>query len=1290
MMRVVKISLLAIVSLVLLLAFAAVILLRSPWGLQLVDHYSRPVVTDLVADQLGSDITYGSLEGQLPGTLVLKDLSLTQDDEVWASFEQLTLRWELLPLLSKRIHVRDVVLDRGRLVRLPTLPPQLPEEPKEAPDEEPSSFDFVVRLDNLVIDDFQLDEGVLGQPYEFSLYGEGRYRDGKVRATLLGDTVGRTDEIAATGDFDGTNVNLDMTVISEPDGVLASLIEAESAIEIGAVATGPIDALAAQLFVGGAQYGEAQGSVQASITDSSELAIDLTYKPGTFLPQEALAALGAEVRLRATGNSEAERANVEITELTGAFGSIAGQIAAQFSDATSIDAALTGNINEAALTPYGAEILAGPLSLTAEAMLAESGQTFSGSLQAGNATLAVTDGQTDANTLFTGNVTASVKGYEVGQPAVDLLLAEGATMAAGITMMAEQRLSVQNLKASLGSTPGRRLRATGNAQVNLKAEQLNTNLGLQIGPAAIALFAPEPSFEDRLDIQLNASGRFDQLKLKADAVIPAGTYSGNAFAAGSLKADVRGLPSGPNGTVTLTTPGDAYRGNIRFAQNGDEISLSELLFRAGQVDLTAQGRFNTTAQNGSITARLDAPSGTVLPTGQQVGGQIDLSAELSERVAIKLAAANLSFDENELGRLEVVAQGPLSGIDFRLDAADLSAGSLFIPTAEAEGALSLAPTTEAVLKTLRINLPGKERFIALDAPVTLRLAEETTLSPLSLTVPDGGKVTASGAFSANRWLAQAEATGLQLSSLTATTDLKIDFDTSASTIANVDFALTTEQRSVAHTLEGGAIWNGEAAELELTLAGPDNAQLGTVQASLPVRLLRGEALGIDVPGDGLDAAVDIEAPFSALMAFVEVDQNLVQGDLVAHVKAQGELASPQTSGSVLLKDASIEDSQFGLALKQMNGGITFSMAQNDVRGDVDLTATGTAGRPNSVRLTGAIIDSAETSSVDLQLKLDKAQLARSGELELRASSDIALTGTLTDLLLKGDLVIDELDLAIPEIEAGETVPQYAPVNITRTDQPPQSANQREADEPQEPTVNVALDLSVRANNGLFVRGRGLISEWGTQLKISGTADAPIIVGNVAIQNGTLDLAGREFDITRGSATFSETGGLDPFLDLSAETEAGDGADAVTAVLTVEGTPDDLNIAFTSTPARPQEDVIALLLFGRPANQLGASEALQLAQAVATLTGTGPFGGGGGMTANLRSGLGLDQLSLDPAARALTVGKYIAEDVYVSARQNLGEVGTVISVVYELSRFVDIEATMRPQGQSLGANYKRDY
>jgi translocation and assembly module TamB len=113
---------------------------------------------------------------------------------------------------------------------------------------------------------------------------------------------------------------------------------------------------------------------------------------------------------------------------------------------------------------------------------------------------------------------------------------------------------------------------------------------------------------------------------------------------------------------------------------------------------------------------------------------------------------------------------------------------------------------------------------------------------------------------------------------------------------------------------------------------------------------------------------------------------------------------------------------------------------------------------------------------------------------------------------------------------------------------------------------------------------------------------------------------------------------------------------------------------------PPDEAMALLIFGKPASQLGASELLQVAQAMAELAGQSP---GEGVLGRLRKGLGLDQLSVGSSSSkgsepsgagangvSLEAGRYVAPGVYVGARQ--GAAGNSSRGVVQLDVFDNIK------------------
>ncbi|MEM7739530.1 MAG: translocation/assembly module TamB domain-containing protein, partial [Pseudomonadota bacterium] len=467
-------------------------------------------------------------------------------------------------------------------------------------------------------------------------------------------------------------------------------------------------------------------------------------------------------------------------------------------------------------------------------------------------------------------------------------------------------------------------------------------------------------------------------------------------------------------------------------------------------------------------------------------------------------------------------------------------------------------------------------------------------------------------------------------------------------------------------------------------------RLGRFQSSVPLLLQRKQGLEISLPPTPMSGSLDFDDRFAAILAFLPRLGEPVSGQLQAKIDIDGPVQDPAIRGKIIVSDTRIEDPEVGITAVGLTGDVTFSGHGSTVSAQLDLSGSGREGRAGAVRLTGTIDRSPDSAAVDLRLITDRAQLARNAELELRVTSDLSLTGNFDEVLLAGPIIIDELDFAIPDTESGSAAPTFVPVNVVRTDAPETADLHLASPVNEVSSVLVRLDVDVEARKGVFFRGRGLESEWSIDLEVQGTVDEPKLRGSISSIDGTLALAGRSFELTEGVVSFTPETSLDPTLDVQAETITGTAPDQITAIAQVRGPSSQPTISFSSNPSLPQEDVLALILFGRPTTELGVAEALQLAQAAAILSGTGPFGGAG-MSNTLRSGLGLDRLSYDAEGQSLTVGKYIADDVYVSAVQGIGEVGTAISVIYEVSRFFSLETTLKSNGaQALAGNYKRDY
>ncbi len=94
----------------------------------------------------------------------------------------------------------------------------------------------------------------------------------------------------------------------------------------------------------------------------------------------------------------------------------------------------------------------------------------------------------------------------------------------------------------------------------------------------------------------------------------------------------------------------------------------------------------------------------------------------------------------------------------------------------------------------------------------------------------------------------------------------------------------------------------------------------------------------------------------------------------------------------------------------------------------------------------------------------------------------------------------------------------------------------------------------------------------------------------------MDILGRR--LTLSEATLQLEGNFDAALRVVASSVN----DSVTSSVVIEGSVQSPEVTFASSPQLPQEEVVSQLLFGRRLESLSAFQALQLANAVATLAG----------------------------------------------------------------------------------------
>jgi len=472
--------------------------------------------------------------------------------------------------------------------------------------------------------------------------------------------------------------------------------------------------------------------------------------------------------------------------------------------------------------------------------------------------------------------------------------------------------------------------------------------------------------------------------------------------------------------------------------------------------------------------------------------------------------------------------------------------------------------------------------------------------------------------------------------------------------------------------------------------------------------LRGRAPLTAAGAVALDLTGRVDA---ALMnSFLEARGERAAGTIGIDARVAGTAHEPQISGTVSLANGDVRDYAEGIHLQDINArlvggqGVLKIASMTARAGPGQLSAMGTVGvlqpgMPVSIELTGRRI-----------------QPITNDILTANLDASMRVAGTLRKRIdVTGNIHINRASINIPN----GFPPSVAVLDVVRpgeSAQPPPAA----------PALIIGLGITLDAPESIFVQGRGLDAQLGGRLEVTGTSDNPRVNGGFSMIRGSFSLAGTNIQFTSGRVSFNGEGlkgRIDPTLDFVAQASV-TSTTATTVTLRVTGFADAPKISLSSTPPLPQDDLLALLLFGKPASQLTAVQLAEIGAGLASLSGIGGGGGGGGGTLSklnplnwIKKRLGLNTISVggasppgggaagggtQTAGASITAGKYISNKVYVAATQTTTGTSQV-EVDIDLSQHLKLQTRLgngtataqgtTPQndpGSSIGITYQFQY
>lgn len=439
----------------------------------------------------------------------------------------------------------------------------------------------------------------------------------------------------------------------------------------------------------------------------------------------------------------------------------------------------------------------------------------------------------------------------------------------------------------------------------------------------------------------------------------------------------------------------------------------------------------------------------------------------------------------------------------------------------------------------------------------------------------------------------------------------------------------------------------------------------------------------------IKAALDYKGSLSPLWKLARQSGRSLDGEVSLAASVKGTASSPDATAVLKLARGSFADMELGAELRDISLTARAQCKDKPESAKVDLELSLNDGRKEKglVTVKGTISPYTMTIPGITATVRDFSPLRRR-DIRATLCGNINVTGKLTSPSVTGNIAVTKGSILVEEL----TLPASSVTTLDLVEGPKENVlrlrankNKQSASKKASLPGRLSLDIDV---SKLFVEGYGLDTEWKANLKASGPLDAVGLSGDVQAVRGKLSLLSRTFTMDEGRVSFA--GGTEPFLNLKMTTSA----NSVDASVILEGSLakiSKLKPRFESTPSMPEDDILAYLLFGKPASELSQFEMLQLAQNVAVLAA---FGTGSGTRSAIKNVTGLDvvNISQDKDGNAsFEMGKYLFDNVYAGVQKNTGSGSETSAVVrWELNKNSNAEITTGGSDTNVGVKWKMDY
>ncbi|WP_460479115.1 translocation/assembly module TamB domain-containing protein [Comamonas humi] len=494
--------------------------------------------------------------------------------------------------------------------------------------------------------------------------------------------------------------------------------------------------------------------------------------------------------------------------------------------------------------------------------------------------------------------------------------------------------------------------------------------------------------------------------------------------------------------------------------------------------------------------------------------------------------------------------------------------------------------------------------------------------------------------------------------------------------------------------------NVEGQQLQAQLQW-DSENAGNAQAQVRTQLApwRGEIGSALLPGSApLSGTLKARMPDLGIWASFAPPGWRVQGQLGADATLAGTVAEPNWSGSISADDMSIQSQLDGVDLR--NGKLRALLRGPELQlqslhfdGGKGSRARvpGYSGNLTDAPTDGGSLDASGTirweqaaggqsgASMDIRAQAKALQVLVRADRQVGISGEVRTQLSQGQLSMTGDLEVDRATIILADMSSptlGSDVVVHSAKRRAAESKPEPEAKQEPA-----PAVTTAkpmvLNIGLSMGRDFALQGYGITTRLRGKLQVqNGSGGKPRITGDIRTEEGRYRAWSQVLDVEEGRIRFN--GPYDnPSLDITAIRPN----ITVRAGVQISGSAQSPRVRLYSDPEMPDAEKLSWVVMGRDPSAGGAEAALAQQAALALL------GGGkssGGLTSGLASGLGLDEIGFkndggDASGSALSFGKRLSKDLYVTYEHSLaGALGTLY-IFYDFSRNLQLRGSTGAAG-----------